>query len=129
MKIDTAFILYVSNQKESALFYAALLQLNPMLDVPGMTEFELSPDCKIGLMPEDGISKIIMPALPHPSKANGIPRCELYLKVADILPFYARAKLLKAKIVSEIAVRDWGDNVFYMADRDGHVIAFAQNTE
>jgi lactoylglutathione lyase len=31
-----------------------------------------------------------------------------------------------AKLVSESADRNWGDRVGYIADPDGHVIAFAQ---
>ncbi len=124
--MQTEFILYVKDQRASALFYAELLNIKPVLDVPGMTEFQLNANCKLGLMPEEGIAKIIMPALPHPDKANGIPRCELYLMVEDISVYYERIKKLNAKIVNEIAGRDWGDTVFYAADADGHVIAFAE---
>ncbi len=35
------FILYVSDQQVSRDFYAAGLGLEPVLDVPGMTEFNL----------------------------------------------------------------------------------------
>jgi hypothetical protein len=120
------FILYVSDQKKSSEFYAKLLSKSPVLDVPGMTEFELSPTCKLGLMPEDGISKIIEEKTQHPAKGNGIPRCELYIIVANILPYYTRAKQLNAIMVSDISDRDWGDKVCYFSDMDGHIIAFAQ---
>ena len=124
--MQTEIILYVKDQRASALFYAELLNIKPVLDVAGMTEFQLNTNCKLGLMPEEGIAKIITPALPHPAKANGIPRCELYLMVDDISVYYERTKKLNAKIVNEIAGRDWGDTVFYLADTDGHVIAFAE---
>jgi catechol 2,3-dioxygenase-like lactoylglutathione lyase family enzyme len=119
------FILYVANQDLSTDFYRRLLGTDPVLQVPGMMEFLLSPTCKLGLIPEQGIARIITPALPHPATGNGIPRCELYLVVEDVMPYYERAKVLNALLVSEIQQRDWGHRVGYFSDPDGHVIAFA----
>jgi hypothetical protein len=83
------FILYVANQARSMEFYKKLLKTSPSLNEPGMTEFNLSETVKLGLMPESGISNIICPAMPHPKNANGIPRCELYLKVKNPRRLYA----------------------------------------
>ena len=119
------FILYVFNQEKSRDFYQILFQQKPSLDVPGMTEFTLNEFVKIGLMPNDGIAKIITPKLPHPTSGNGIPRCELYLQVENIETLFEEAKKAGAKEVSPIAFRDWGDYVGYLADFDGHVVALA----
>lgn len=119
------FILYVADQARSAEFYEGLLKTSPSLNVPGMTEFNLSETVKLGVMPESGISNIISPAMPHPKKANGIPRCELYLKVSNPADFIERAIQLGGKKISELQARNWGDTVGYIADLDGHVIAFA----
>jgi lactoylglutathione lyase len=120
------FILYVQDQRASRDFYGLVFGIQPCLDVPGMTEFELGPDCKLGLMPMDGIAKIISPTLPHPRAAAGIPRCELYLLQADVDAIDARARLAGATLVDALAPREWGDRVSYWADPDGHVLAFAQ---
>lgn len=128
MTTQLEFILYVSNQEKSRDFYQILLQQNPSLDVPGMTEFTLNDFVKIGLMPNDGIAKIITPAVPHPNSGNGIPRCELYLQVDNIEILFEEAKKVGAKEVSPIALRDWGDYVGYLADFDGHVIALASKS-
>lgn len=122
------FILYVSNQEKSRDFYQILLQQNPSLDLPGMTEFTLNDFVKIGLMPNDGIAKIITPTLPHPTSGNGIPRCEFYLQVENIETLFEEAKQAGAKEVSPIALRDWGDFVGYLVDFDGHVIALASKS-
>src|SRR3989344_5731939 len=61
----TEFILYVADQEKSKLFYEKLLAISPSLHVPGMTEFDLSPNCKLGLMPENGIAKILNNKTPH----------------------------------------------------------------
>lgn len=118
-------ILYVANQEKSKLFYSTILQKQPVLDVPGMTEYLLTENLKLGLMPNSGIAKIISPILPNPSNGVGIPRCELYLKVDNIEEIFDKAINAGAKLVSEIKNRDWGDRVGYLADFDGHVIAFA----
>ena len=122
------FILYVADQRRSSAFYSALLDASPTLDVPGMTEFAL-PGCKIGLMPEKGIARIISGPLPDPASASGVPRCEIYLLVEDLDAICARARSAGARIISEPADRDWGHRVAYFADPDGHVIALASTTK
>lgn len=120
------FILYVTNQAKGAAFYRTLLGRAPVLDVPGMTEFELAPGTKLGLMPEQGIAKIISGPLPHPAQGSGVPRCELYLLVDDLEAAEARARSAGAELLDAAADRDWGHRVAYYADGDGHVIALAR---
>lgn len=124
----TAFeiILYCKDQEKSKEFYSKVLAKEPTLHVPGMTEFLLAENLKLGLMPENGIAKILGDKTPHPFSGNGIPRCELYLVVDEIENIFQRAVEAGAKIISEIAPRDWGDNVGYLMDIDGHIIAVAQ---
>ncbi|MBK6775988.1 MAG: VOC family protein [Flavobacteriales bacterium] len=123
--MQVEFILYVSDQSRSTSFYSELLGCPPTLHVPGMTEFTLG-GCKLGLMPESGIARIITPALRHPSEAKGAPRCELYLVIEDLSEGIRRATRAGAILVNEPADRDWGHSVAYFADPDGHVIALAQ---
>ncbi|MEO8068947.1 MAG: VOC family protein [Flavobacteriales bacterium] len=120
------FILYAQDQQRSAAFYSVLLGMEPSLNVPGMTEFDLGTDVKLGLMPEAGIARIISGPLPHPSLAHGIPRCELYLLVDDLEAACSRATMAQAQVVDVAADRDWGHRVAYFADADGHVIALAR---
>ncbi|HSY75444.1 MAG TPA: VOC family protein, partial [Bacteroidia bacterium] len=77
-------ILYVNDQELSKTFYQKLLRMEAALHVPGMTEFILSSSCKLGLMPNKGIAKILQDKTPHPDKGSGIPRCELYLSVDSV---------------------------------------------
>ncbi|MBX7224468.1 MAG: VOC family protein [Chitinophagales bacterium] len=119
-------ILYVVNQQQSTRFYTDLLRLQPSLNVPGMTEFILSSNCKLGLMPNNGIAKILQDKTPHPDDGNGIPRCELYLLVDQLEAFYEQALAAGAVLVSEMEDRNWGDRTCYFMDPDGHIIAFAE---
>lgn len=123
---EIEFILYVANQQKSKEFYSKLLNLSPIIDVPGMTDFMLSEGVKLGLMPEKGIVKILEDKVPNPEKGNGIPRCELYLKVNNAQEYFNRGLHLGGKLISEMSPRNWGDVAGYLADPDGHVIAFAE---
>jgi len=124
---EIEFILYVKNQEKSKYFYQHLLEIIPSLDVPGMTEFKLKNQIKLGLMPENGIVNILKDKVPHPKTGNGIPRCELYLKVNDALKYMQRGIQLGGKEISRLEKRNWGDKVGYISDLDGHIIAFAEN--
>ncbi len=130
MKITkTHFILYVHDQPRSAEFYARVLDCQPSLNVPGMTEFTLSESCVLGLIPEAGIKRLLGDRLPDPARAGGIPRSEIYLRVENASAFHRRALEAGATELSELAVRDWGDPVSYCLDLDGHVLAFAEKSE
>ncbi len=127
MVIRTHTILYVSDQAKSAKFYAQVLGQAPDLDVPGMTEFNLSTGHVLGLMPESGIKRLLGERLPDPSLASGVPRAELYLVVDDPLVYFDRAVAAGAKSLSELCERDWGHQVAYCLDPDSHVLAFARD--
>lgn len=129
MIAEIEFILYVNNQQISCDFYSIILRQKPVLNVPGMTEFKLNENCKLGLMPNSGIAKIICPASPDPASGYGIPRCELYLKVDEIENRMTIALNAGAKLIDKISDRNWGDTVGYISDPDGHIIAFAQTTK
>jgi predicted enzyme related to lactoylglutathione lyase len=126
---EIEFIIYVADQGRSKVFYQELLLIKPSLDVPGMTEFNLTESVKLGLMPEAGIATILGDHLPHPSLGTGIPRCELYLKVDDPKTYIERGIQLGGTQISELANRTWGDYVGYLADPDGHILAFAKTIE
>lgn len=122
-------ILYVKDQVASSNFYRYVLDLEPVLDVPGMTEFKLSDTCVLGLMPEKGIKKLLGEKLPDPNEARGIPRAEVYLVVDSAAQYYERALQKNASALSALSLRDWGDQVAYCLDLDAHVLAFAQKAE
>ncbi|MEZ4744366.1 MAG: VOC family protein [Bdellovibrionota bacterium] len=120
-------IIYVKNQSKSKEFYSKILGVEPKLDVPGMTEFQLSESHILGLMPEKDIKKLLGPKLPDPVKSNGQSRVELYLRVHNPDQYFETAINSGATELSPILERDWGDYAGYVLDPDGHVIAFATN--
>jgi len=127
--IKAHLIFYVKDQSNSTAFYKHVLDQEPSLHVPGMTEFTLSSDCILGLMPEKGIKRLLGERLPDLATAKGFPGSELYLLVARPLAFHQRALDAGAVELSALAVRDWGHRAAYSLDPDGHVLAFAEPIE
>lgn len=123
--METSFVLYVRDQAVASDFYRRLLARSPRLDVPGMTEFQLTPGAVLGLMPSAGIKRLLGAAIPDPAYGDGIPRAELYLLVDDPSAFLDRAAGAYAKQLSPFTARDWGHHAAYFQDPDGHVIAIA----
>jgi predicted enzyme related to lactoylglutathione lyase len=122
------FILYVEDQELSTELYSTILSCPPRLDVPGMTEFELTGGSVLGLMPITGIKRLLGDALPDPQAASGVPRAELYLLVGDPEQYLERAVTAGAQLLSPLQDRNWGHSAGYCLDPDGHVIAFARPT-
>jgi catechol 2,3-dioxygenase-like lactoylglutathione lyase family enzyme len=125
MSTESYFILYVADQEQSTAFYSAVLGIKPRLHVPGMSEFVLPGGAVLGLMPEQGIHKLLGPRLPDPGAGRGIPRCELYLLVSEPAAWHGRSLAAGAKELSPLLPRNWGHLAAYSLDPDGHVLAFA----
>ena len=123
------FIFYVLDQERSTRFYEFVLNQKPSLNVPGMTEFTLNEGVVLGLMPSQGIKKLLGEKLPNPAKAENIPRAELYLVVENPQEYHERALKAGAVELSALQKRDWGDEAAYSLDLDGHVIVFAKKIE
>lgn len=122
-------ILYVADQALSTEFYSKLLNQLPHLNVPGMTEFQLTENTILGLMPSKGITKLLENKIEtYPSSENK-GKSELYLIVDNLNDYYNRAISLKAHFLSEIKEQDWGHKTVYLLDPDSYVIAFAEIIE
>ncbi|BCL71910.1 hypothetical protein TUMSATVNIG1_38770 [Vibrio nigripulchritudo] len=120
------FIFYVLDQEASTRFYERVLLSSPVLNVPGMTEFQLDQGAKLGLMPYEGISRLLGPHLTSSDQACGNPNSELYLIVDDPFEYHQRSIEHGAKELSPVQERDWGALVGYSRDIDGHILAFAK---
>ena len=128
MRVEQAyFILYVRDQTRSAGFYRSVLDLEPILNVPGITEFELRPGCILAIMPAPSARRLLgVDALPL---REGAPREELYLVVDDPEDCHRRALEQGATELSPMEPRDWGHRAAYSIDTDGHVLAFAEKKD
>ena len=118
----------MADQAQSTAFYSAVLDIEPTLNVPGMTEFSLSKDTILGLMPEAGAVRLFGDKIIPPLPAGLSPRAEIYLVVENAGGYHLRALHNGAREISEIQERDWGHTAAYSIDPDGYVIAFAEDT-
>lgn len=122
-------VFYVDDQESSTDFYSKLLDQKPNLHVPGMTEFSVTNNSILGLMPASGIKKLLKDKIEQPNKINDQPRAELYLIVENIGEYINRAKKMNVKLLDELKERDWGHRVIYYEDIDGYIIAFAETQD
>lgn len=126
MKIVSAHtILYVKDQNKSCEFYKKILQLEPRLHVPGMTEFKLSENHILGLMPTTGIAKILGITEVDQNNTNNL-KAELYFRVENPEHAYQQALNYGATELSKVELRNWGDRAGYVKDLDGYVLVFAK---
>lgn len=124
---STMVVLYVADQTRAAAFYREVLESDPVVDVPGMTEFLLPGGSVLGLMPIEGVRRLL-PRLPAAGALRGGPCAEIYLAVEDPEASYRKAVAAGATALDPASSRDWGDDVAYVLDPDGHVVAFAVAT-
>jgi len=94
-----------------------------------MTEFHLANNVVLGLMPEEGIVRILDNKIPNPKEANGVPRSEIYLFVDEPDKYYIRAVEAGGTGISKTELRNWGDHAAYCSDIDGHILAFAKKVD
>ena len=114
------FILYVADQARARDFYRRVLAAEPVLDVPGMTEFDLG-GATLGLMPAADMEDLLARQI----RVGIGQRCELYLRRADAAATLARAAAGGGKLLDGLRDRSWGERVGYALDPDGHVLALA----
>jgi len=120
-------IFFVADQARSCAFWSSALDAAPVLDVPGMTEFDLPGGGGLGLMPETGMRRLLDLPLPdgHAVAASHAPRAELYLRVPDPYAALERAIAAGAQCISPVSERNWGERAGYCLDPDGYLLAFA----
>lgn len=119
--VASHFILYVADQLASTAFYSKVFDLQPRLDVPGMTEFDLGGGAVLGLMPRSGARRLLQ----ADGENNSFPGGEIYLIVDTPAEYHGRSLEAGAREISPLQPRDWGHTAAYSYDLDGYVLAFA----
>jgi len=124
----TLFIIYVENQEKSKMFYEFLFNKKPILDEPGMCEFELPDGSILGIMPNNSIEKLFGEKFKEKNINKTLPQTEFYFIVENAEELHARAVQLGATEIRAFEKMDWGDKVAYSINHDGHILAFAERT-
>lgn len=121
--IKTVF--YVENLDTSKQFYSTILDQNPVLDAPELVEFQLMRNFKLGLVPLKGIVHTLNLAVRHRPEGC-MPACEICLKHADPEGCLVLFEAAGGKLIQPLKHMDWGEEVAYGLDPDGHMIAFSR---
>jgi predicted enzyme related to lactoylglutathione lyase len=116
------FILYVADQARARDFYRHVLAAEPVLDVPGMTEFDLG-GATLGLMPGADMEELLYGQI----RVGADQRCELYLRRGDAAAALDRAVDAGGRLLDGMRDRSWGERAGYLLDPDGHVLALAKS--
>lgn len=119
-------ILFVADQAKSTDFYSSVLNIKPGLDVPGMTEFNLSSGAVLGLMPRASAERLFSGTVKIATENLDQKSAELYLLVDDAASYIKRAVHAGAVEIDPLQTRDWGHRAGYCLDPNGQIIAFAE---
>ncbi len=119
-------IIYVENQEKTKMFFQLLLNKHPMLDVPGITEFELLDGSILGIMPDTRLGKLFSDRFEKKDKKKSLPHIEFYFISNNADTLHKRALELGATEIREFSNMDWGHRVAYSINHDGHIFAFAE---
>jgi uncharacterized glyoxalase superfamily protein PhnB len=93
------------------------------VDTPVYVELDAG-TLRFGLYQRDGFAKNIG-QLPAKTAEGALVPVEIYLEVIDLELSLQRALDAGARLLSAKSPRPWGDDVAYVADPDGVVIALA----
>ena len=118
-------ILAVSDLKAAADFYRQAFGWEPRIEVPVYVEFALPDGRGLGVYQREGFAHNTNRA-PIEVPAGAISGTEIYLHCVDLDAAIERVRGAGARLLSERAPRDWGDEAAYFADPDGNVLVLAR---
>ncbi|MFO0582971.1 MAG: VOC family protein [Anaeromyxobacter sp.] len=118
-------ILAVESLPRALAFYRAAFGWEQVVDVPVYAEFRLPGGLRLGLYDRRAFAANTG-RVPAATLAGELAPTELYLYPEDLPATLARLEAAGARTLAPLAPRDWGDEVAYLADPDGNVLALAR---
>ena len=118
-------ILAVKNLAKSVSFYTEVFGWEQIVNVPVYAEFKIPGGMRLGLYERKSFA-LNVGKIPICTATNELTPTELYFYVDDIEAAIGKFKKAKARVLSELSRRDWGDEAIYFADLDGNVIVLAR---
>ena len=118
-------ILAVKNLPKSISFYTEVFGWEQIVNVPVYAEFKIPGGMRLGLYERKSFA-LNVGKIPICTATNELTPTELYFYVDDIEAAIGKFKKAKARVLSELSRRDWGDEAIYFADLDGNVIVLAR---
>lgn len=129
MKIDSITInLFVSNVKHSTVFYADMLDLELVMQVPESGDpvwtYLLKGNHGVMLQGMDSLPEDVRKLLPHTIGATSI----IYVKAHDIDECFEKARL-RGCIARGMETTFYGHREFTISDPDGYLVTIAEEIE
>lgn len=129
MKTELSLIiLAVSDLARSVEFYRSVFDWQKTVQTQTYVEFELRPGLGVGLYQREGFARNVG-QIPSPVPGEQLTSTEIYFRTQDPHRFIAQLEQAGARVLSPMALRDWGDEAAYFADPDGNVIVIARVVE
>lgn len=118
-------ILAVDDLAAAATFYLRAFRWRLTVETMTYVELETPGGLRLGIYHRHGYTKNFgEPTLvAHPGA--GVTRTEIYVYVEDLATSLERVIDAGARLLSEPAMRSWGDTCAYVADPDGNVVVLA----
>ena len=118
-------ILAVADLSRARAFYRSGFGWTAEVDDPVYVEFRLPGGMRLGLYARDAFARNVGQR-PFAIPDGAVAATELYLYPDDLGATVERLTAAGARLLSPLAARAWGDEVIYVADPDGTVIALAR---
>ncbi len=118
-------ILISSDLAKSKMFYSLLFDTQPIVDEENIVEFEIVPGFIIGLATDELQTKLFDPDIFAKYRNNSGSNAELYIECENAEEMHKKALSLGCLELSPFTKRDWGDEVGYSINHEGHILAFA----
>lgn len=122
----TSVILGVDDLASARAFYDAVLGWPARIEAPVFVELGEQGAAGIGLYVRAGFAAN-PGAEPLAPPKSGVTATELYLHVEDVVTAVERGLAAGGRLLSALAPRPWGEEVAYLADPDGNVVALTRS--
>ena len=118
-------ILAVNDLRRAHEFYRSVFAWDVTVDVSVYVEFALPAGQRLGVYQREAFAHTVghPPAAPTAGHNTGV---ELYLYVDDVSATRARVVPAGGQLLADAQRKPWGDEVAYVLDPDGNVLALAR---
>jgi lactoylglutathione lyase len=116
-------ILAVEDRTLALTFYREAFGWSLEVDTPTYAELALPDGMRLGLYDRRGFGKNFGH---QPRPTGGVTCTELYLYVEDIARASEHVQRAGGRLLDPCRPRDWGDEVAYLSDPDGNILALAR---
>lgn len=118
-------IFAVAELPRAARFYEQAFGWRPSVEVPVYREYTLTGGQRVGLYQREAFAQ--NPGQAPAQVAPGeLTATELYFFIDDVEAATQRVVAAGGRLLSPAATRPWGDEVSYLADPDGNLLALAR---